>query len=76
MLGIGLFRIFTRIQGNVGRLYNSECCFHKPDIPAQRFLMCLLAICAHIGYRRRCTLDLSVVGAILFENDFYGAELS
>jgi hypothetical protein len=67
MLGVGLLRIFTRIQGNMGRLYKRECCFHKSDIPAQRYLMCLLTVGAHMGYRRRCTLDLSVVGTIRFE---------
>ncbi len=66
VLGERLFRVFTGIRGYSRWLYNRNGRLDKPDIPARRFLNCLLTLCAHIVVRRRCTLDLSVVGTTSF----------
>jgi hypothetical protein len=51
-------------------LYDRNGRLDKPDIPARRFLNCLLILCAHIEVRRQCTLDLSVVGTTRFKLGF------
>ena len=71
MLVVDLLRIFTGIQIEMSWFYNKNGCLDKPDIPARWTLNCLLTFCAHIMVRRRCTLDLSVVGTICFELGFH-----
>jgi len=66
VLGVDLFRIFTGIRGNSDRFHDRYRGSDKPDIPTRWSLMCLLAFWPHIKGRRRCTLDLSVIGTVCF----------